>query len=211
MKIRIRDFAILPGLIFVLLLSGCVTTNYVSGVKQNEVLNKKMFLATNLHADRGSGSLYSINYQVTGELLSWGTPVIINEDESIDSGGGRRYYLTDLNNNKKHDFFFHHRTNKYISDNNYFSEILIENIDSLKDKIAKLSDIDQQGIKRGVVSIGMSKDGVKISIGIPPIFANKTPEKSKKWNYWYDKRRKFAVDFDENDKVVSITGKYLHQ
>ena len=209
MKIRIQDVFISLGLIVVLLLFGCgVAANYISGVTQDEILNKKMYLSTNLHADRGPGILYSVNYQVIGELLNWGTPVIIKENESKDSGQ-RSYYLTNLNNKRTHDFFFHQRTNKYISDNNYFNEILTEDISILEDKIKNLSDIDQQGIKRGVALIGMSKEGVKISIGIPPIFANKDPETSKGWSYWYDKRRQFAVNFDENDKVASITGYYL--
>jgi hypothetical protein len=75
--------------------------------------------------------------------------------------------------------------------------------------VDQLSEIDKEGIDKGVVLKGMSKKGVKIAIGSPPIFANPRPDSSSKWNYWYAKRTQFAVEFDDKNKVMSTSGNYL--
>ena len=68
-------------LIFLMVfVSGCAVHNRINDTEQEEVTGRKMYLATNLHADRGLGTLNSVNYQVIGTLIPWGTRVNISEE-----------------------------------------------------------------------------------------------------------------------------------
>ena len=78
---------------------------------------------------------------------------------------------------------------KYLS--NYFGT----ECDS--SKIKKLSTLDQQGIKDGVVKVGMTKEGVKYAIGFPP--EHKTPDlNNNEWLYWKNRFNTFKVEFKNN-------------
>jgi len=175
------------------------------GVK---VITERTYLATNLHADRGSGRLSSVNYQVIGTLIKWGTPVKIIMNYSYDDTSTEEYRLIDLSNNTDHMFTIHGRTLKYMTPVQYFDSITTEDLIALKNKVDQLSKIDKFAIEKGIVIEGMSKDAVLIAIGIPPIFANPSPDRSNIWQYWHNRRNIFKVNFDNDGKVSSVTGRY---
>ena len=65
-----------------------------------------------------------------------------------------------------------------------------------------LSTTDQQGIKKGIVTKDMTKEGVKYAIGFPP--EHKTPDLSgNEWRYWENRFNTFKVNF-KNNKVSNI-------
>ena len=65
-----------------------------------------------------------------------------------------------------------------------------------KEKIAQLSEIDQEGIKDGVVKKGMTKEGVVYAVGYPP--THKTPTlDSDQWIYWKNRFGKMRVQFTD--------------
>ncbi len=68
-----------------------------------------------------------------------------------------------------------------------------------------LSEVDRQGIEAGEARVGMSKLGVKIALGHPPM--HRTPSlEDNRWTYWKDRRRLCIVEFDDSGKVARITG-----
>ena len=170
-----------------------------------------MYLATNLHADRGLGTLNSVNYQVIGTLIPWGTRVNISEEvrqPGDTSDASPDYFLKNLETNKRHIFFFHGKTKKYITPYSYFKRILTDDLEGLQKRIDQLSEIDKEGIERGRVIEGMSREGVTIALGNPPIFANQEQETATVWRYWFNRRGRFQLHFDENGKVENIEGFY---
>lgn len=69
--------------------------------------------------------------------------------------------------------------------------------------INKFSEIDRKGVEDGKVYIGMSKEGVLISLGYPA--KHKTPSlESNTWIYWRNRATTLAVEFDEMGKVNAI-------
>jgi hypothetical protein len=131
---------------------------------------------------------------------------MILEEEDANSVLGTVFYVKNLKTDKKHPFYFHNRTSKYISHYNFFSELLTEDLEGLKKSINLLSEVDREGIEKGTLLKGMNKEGVRVAIGNPPIFANPTPNSAKKWNYWYAKKVQFSVEFDEHDLVIHVSG-----
>jgi hypothetical protein len=68
-----------------------------------------------------------------------------------------------------------------------------------------LSEVDRQGIEAGEARVGMSKLGVEIALGHPPM--HRTPSlEDNRWTYWKDRRRLCVVEFDDSGKVARITG-----
>ncbi len=186
-------FAFLTGL-------GCKhsTSQAISFITPGETY----YLACNLHADPSSNRLYSVNYQIPGNLLKWGTPVqILNASE-------KEIIFRDMDNNLKYHYYIHKRTLRVTSLKKHFDRIFTRNINALKAEVARLSSIDKQGIEEGKVLLGMSKQGVIIAIGYPPEFATPNPMKSNRWHYWYNRWAQFYVIFGKNGKVIDITGHY---
>lgn len=66
-----------------------------------------------------------------------------------------------------------------------------------------LSDVDREGIQAGKAMVGMTRQGVMIALGYPA--KHYTPSlKQNRWFYWKGRRNKYAVEFDDSGKVVSI-------
>jgi hypothetical protein len=64
-----------------------------------------------------------------------------------------------------------------------------------------LSEIEIDAIKKGILVNGMSKRAVFICYGPPP--EHHTPNLDvKTWYYWKNRRDKFAVRFDQDQKLV---------
>jgi hypothetical protein len=69
---------------------------------------------------------------------------------------------------------------------------------------SKFTKDEQNSIKRGEVSVGMSRDAVLMAYGYPP--EHKTPSlKLNMWTYWRDRFRRTFVTF-KDDKVSRTTG-----
>jgi len=173
------------GLIF---LSGCASVMTLTDKNTGDDLfltNKPVYTLVNLHPDDARSKLYSVNFQQDG-LIPLCTQVdIVNVSTKrltfkIDSSG--REYILDKHKSSP-DFA------KYLS--NYFGT------ECNTEKVEKLSALDQQGIKEGVVKKGMTKEGVKYAIGFPP--EHRTPNlNSDHWLYWKNRFNTFKVEFNGN-------------
>lgn len=60
-------------------------------------------------------------------------------------------------------------------------------------------------IKKGEVSVGMSKRAVEISYGFPPLHRTPSYEDNKNWVYWMSRNRVKYISFDNDWKVARIS------
>jgi hypothetical protein len=116
--------------------------------------------------------------------------------------------VRNVKDNTTYPFHFHHRTAKYASKHDWFMRIFVEDPAVVQKEVEQLSEVDREGIAKGVVLKGMSRKGVGIALGNPPEFVNPDPDKATAWNYWYDKDEKFKVLFDKDGLVEEIKGRY---
>ena len=68
---------------------------------------------------------------------------------------------------------------------------------------ANLSAVDQEGIKTGKATLGMSKQGVMIALGYPAKSKTPSPE-SDTWVYWKGRFNMLTVTFGKDGKVGSL-------
>ena len=172
----------------ILILSGCASVMPLTDKVTGEDLfqtNKPVYTLVNLHPDEKRMKLYSVNFQQDG-LIPVCTQVnivdVTNKNLTFKiSSTDKQYTLT--KHKSSPDF------SKYLS--NYFGT------ECNNSKIKKLSTLDQQGIKDGVVKKGMTKEGVKYAIGFPP--EHKTPSlNNNEWLYWKNRFNTFRVEFKDN-------------
>lgn len=172
----------------VLILSGCASviplTDKVTGEDLFQT-NKPVYTLVNLHPDEERMKLYSVNFQQDG-LIPLCTQVnivdVTNKNLTFKISSTDKQY-TLAKHKSSPDF------SKYLS--NYFGT------ECNNSKIKKLSTLDQQGIKDGVVKVGMTKEGVKYAIGFPP--EHKTPDlNNNEWLYWKNRFNTFKVEFKDN-------------
>lgn len=89
--------------------------------------------------------------------------------------------------------------NMGISANEYIGRITSPTPVSLEG----LSQVDRKGISEGVAYTGMTKDGVRMALGVPP--THRTPSLDENtWYYWKDRFRTIGVEFGADGKVARI-------
>ena len=69
--------------------------------------------------------------------------------------------------------------------------------------VEQLNEADQTGIRSGVASPGMTRQGVIYAIGYPPRHVNPSVE-SGNWTYWRHRFDRFIVEFDDEGIVTGI-------
>jgi hypothetical protein len=153
----------------------------------------KMQALVNLHPDVNQRSMHSINYQLSGRIPVCADITIrsVHSDKIAFLYQGERYHFD-------HDGY---TQSTKIPFQQVFRTFFGPKCDS--EKIKSLSDIDRDGIARGVPDIGMSRDGVYIAMGRPPFHANPDLNVSE-WMYWRNRFGRIAVRFDSAGKVVAI-------
>ena len=161
------------------------------------------YLGCNLFPDvKKNNALSSVNYHLPGGMLKWGTAIKIVE---LD---GHHVIFEDLATNIQYPYAFHGKTLEVVTPEEHLKRILLADIEPLRSEVASMSEIDKRGIDEGVVYPGMTKRAVLIAIGYPPEFVTPDPMTSNEWNYWYDRFREFVVAFDDDGRVVTVTGYY---
>ncbi|MBU0480835.1 MAG: outer membrane protein assembly factor BamE [Proteobacteria bacterium] len=160
---------------------------------------KYYYLAYNLHGDQRLGKVSSVNYQLDGGLIPWGTEVKIlkvyrNFLMFADKDSGKKW---------KYEFHYNSRQNQGLEE--HIKSVFIEDPEPIRRKVESLSELDRDGIYDGRVRPGMSRDGVLITMGYPPKFANKRELMgAREWLYWSSRFNRITVEFDRNGKVSRI-------
>ena len=164
---------------------------------------KTYYLACNLHADPAYNKVSSVNYQVRGGLIPWGSEVTILRILR------NRMVFQVMKTKKEYSYEFHWKTRKATQNlREHVNRIFVTDIQPVRGKVEAMSGVDRDGIYEGVVKPGMSREAMFIAIGYPPEFTEKNPYTARSLQYWRNRWSKFIVAFSRLGKVTEIIGNY---
>ena len=154
--------------------------------------NPSVVTLTNLHPDEERAVLYAVNFQQAG-LIRVCTPV-----ELLDLDSDRLIFRNHATG-KTYEYVNHDAAAEPLPAHlaRYFGT------DCERDSLEKMSDLDRKGIAQGTALVGMSKRGVTLAMGYPPMHVNPSLD-SDRWIYWRHRFNRVAVIFDEYGRVTSI-------
>ena len=186
-------FGVVILLLCGLLLSGC--TGLALNNEEGETLAGAagVYTLVNLRPDEKRARLFATNYQQAGFIP-------LCTEVKISKTSRKVITFTDLATNIQYDYYYHRSAGEPFDKHllKYFGKTCN------KDKVAKLSKVDQEGIKAGAAKVGMSKEGVILAIGYPPM--HRTPSlQSDQWVYWRNRWATMQVVFV--DGKVSRVGR----
>jgi hypothetical protein len=147
----------------------------------------------NLHPDPGRHRLYSVNYLQMG-FIPVCTPV------EILSLSEKKMTFRVAQSGVEYEYLFHRSLQG--SKTAHLDKIFGPAKTCPRARIAKMSKLDQAGIKEGSVKPGMTKNAVVIALGYPPEHATATLELDQ-WRYWRNRFNTMLVMF-QNDKVSQV-------
>ncbi len=146
----------------------------------------------NLHPDEQRARLYAVNYQQQGLIP-------ICSDVEMMQLTRKRLMFRVLETNKVY-YYVNHKA---------AAEPFEQHIDRFfgpecdLDAVKRLGEADRDGIRTGMVSLGMTKQGVIFALGYPP--RHVTPNlDSTSWIYWKNRFNRISVTFDESGVVTGI-------
>jgi hypothetical protein len=149
------------------------------------------YLQTNLHFDGGGTEISSIHY-LRGGLLKRCTRVTLGpltKNRLTVTAGGTEYLYV----------FAGHTPRPWEA---HLQKLFGRTCDP--GAVRRMSAIDQKGIQQGEALVGMTKEGVKLALGIPPEHATPSLD-ADTWVYWQSRFNKLAVVFQKG-KVVQVKG-----
>jgi len=154
-----------------------------------------VYTLVNLHADAANNRLHAMNYQLT-KLMPICSEFVITDIETkvieLTHKGADYTYLWDK---------YTRNAGQSLNDN--FAQFFGKSCDEAKAKVSTLSLLDQKGIQRGKPIVGMTKEGVLLAMGRPPIHA--TPElENDLWTYWVNRWARNVLEFDDLGKLKHI-------
>jgi hypothetical protein len=151
----------------------------------------EVYTLTNLHPDPRARELWSVNYQHQG-LIPLCTPVKIHQ---VTTG---EMWFTTLSDGLPYVMRFHKTLAQPISMHldQYFGPVCDASV------IQTLGEVDQIGIARGEILVGMTKAGVTLAVGYPPLHATASLDQND-WTYWRSRADRFVVHF-ENGRVARV-------
>lgn len=175
----------------------CLFVNpLVSESRSKFIIEGPVFLKVNIHyQDNGKDCKASYaNYTNPGQghkILSVNTPVQIKKWK-------KGFIIVDTKANT--DILFEYNEPRMqMSVEEYLNKITsASEID-----LDKLSDADRKGVKDGLASVGMTKDGVMMALGYPATHKTPSPD-SNRWIYWTNRFGTIAISFDGNGIVTEI-------
>jgi outer membrane protein assembly factor BamE (lipoprotein component of BamABCDE complex) len=147
---------------------------------------------TNLHPDEARARLSAVNYQMPG-LIPVCTDVTL-----LDSSKKRLVFKVN-STGRQYNYDYHRSALDPLEI--HLQQYFGSQCNSAE--IQRLSAVDQEGIRLGKATVGMSKTGVKYAIGYPP--KRDTPSlDSNEWKYWSSHFKNMFLVFDAQGKVSEI-------
>lgn len=140
-----------------------------------------------------SSQMKCINFKQGDDILPAGTEVrsVRLIQQSI--------VFTTVNDGKTHTVGFTQRWHPKKSASDYRKMMFTtKNFEELTEG---MSEIEIGAIKKGILVNGMSKRAVFTCYGPPPEHHTRSLD-AKTWYYWKNRRDRFAVKFDEDQKLV---------
>lgn len=167
------------------------TTAFAQSVK-DLVKEDGVYTLVNLHPDEGRQRLYAVNYQQPGLI-----PVCTKIKITKMSRKAIRFEIPERSD-RKYEYLHYKKLPESLDE--HAAQIFGKTCP--KDAIAKMSKVDQEGIKEGVAKVGMTKAGIVIAMGPPPSHATYSQDLDE-WMYWQHKFARLRVDFS-NGKVSEV-------
>jgi hypothetical protein len=151
-----------------------------------------VYTQVNLHPDDTRGVVHSMHYQREG-MIPVCSPV------RIHSVGRKRMSFTVKKTGRKYTYIFHNAMRQ--SPEEHLD--LVFGRECPKEALDAMSDVDKNGIRKGRVQRGMTRQGVIVALGHPPDHANPDLD-ADSWRYWVSRHDTILVVFD-GDVVSEIT------
>ena len=170
--------------------SGPSTVVDESGV--DLMLATRVYTLVNLHPDQVRGRLYAVNYQQAGLI-----PRCSEVDLLEISGRSMRFRVAKTD--REYTYYYHKAAVEP------FDQHLLKYFGTSCDEGAarSLGKADQEGIRTGKASPGMTRQGVIYAIGYPP--PHVTPDiDADQWTYWKSRFDRMIVVFDAKGVVSEI-------
>jgi hypothetical protein len=165
----------------------------VSAMEPEEMVDQEVYTLTNLHPDEENQRLYSTNYNLPGTIK-------VCTKVKITSYKKKKMKFVVVDRDREYDYLLHRKSTP---------EGFVENIkryfgpECPAAEIETLSEIDQEGIKKGRGLVGMSRRGIILAMGYPP--QHVTPDlEYDEWMYWMNRFNRDAVVFDEEGIVIEV-------
>ena len=153
---------------------------------------EKVFTLVNLHPDEQNSRLYATNYQLPA-LIPLCTEVKLQKLT-------RKALIFEVPSRSKTYTYLNHKS-AVVPFNEHLQLFFGASCDAVKAKMKKMGKKDKEGIKLGRAMEGMTRDGVLLAMGRPPMHVNPVLDVSE-WMYWRNKFGRTAVMFDDKGKVT---------
>ncbi|MEX1025734.1 MAG: hypothetical protein WD226_11740 [Planctomycetota bacterium] len=157
-------------------------------------VGQRLVTLSNLHPDPARHKLSSLNYQQAGFIPVGSTVTITDRNRS-------KLTFKEEETGIEYTFERSKHTPNSLGEN---LTLFFGTPDQVPDA-SGLSEIDREGIQQGAALIGMTKTGVLIACGPPPIHATASTDLFV-WTYWKNRWATRVVRFDSNGIVVRIDG-----
>ena len=180
------------------ILTICLFANpLVSESSSKFIIEGPVYLKVNIHyQDNGKDCKASYaNYTNPGaghKIVPVNTPV------QFKKWGNKGFIIIDTQNNTE-IYFEYHEPRMQMTGEDYISRIT----SASKVDLDQLSEKDRKGIKDGMATLGMTKDGVMMALGYPATHKTPSPA-SNRWIYWTNRFGTLAVTFDDKGIVSEI-------
>jgi hypothetical protein len=161
----------------------------------HKTTQKQLYTAHNIWNHQGM--LYCINYKSGQNIIPAGTPV---KDVKIIIDKSRQYIVFRLaETNQKIKMFFKTKWHPGQTIESYADKILTEK--NLTELVQGLNPEEIDSIKRGMLTVGMSKRAVLISYGVPPEHFTSSID-NYQWYYWINRTEKKKICFDRGERTI---------
>ena len=179
--------------VMAIMAGGCATATIIENGKSVNPIGQTYYTKANIWYEKPS-VIISLNLHI-GNILPLGTEVKIvscsGNTIRFTNDGGVTFSL--INASRYSDISLETLFGEYFSRNNITAD---------GGDFSKLTNEEQESIKRGVITEGMSKEAVLMSWGYPP--SHKTPSLSGNiWRYWVGGSGDRIVVYFYNNAVVS--------
>lgn len=175
-------------------LGGCAGKVPLLDKSGQDLIGKEAYVQFNLHPDRTRARLYTVNYQLPGAMIPLCAKVQLLEMNR------KVLKFREVQTAREFQYIIHKAAAEPIEAS--AAKTFGSSCDA--GRVSKMSKADQEGIKTGKISVGMSKQGVQLAAGYPP--AHRTPSlDASEWTYWKSRFDTMAVHFNDQGIVTQIT------
>ena len=184
---------ILPIVIISMFTGFCTLATGSSVLGADQAAGGKKYTAYNMWYESGKeGAMWTINYK-TGIIIPVGTEVT---DVKVSKKG---ISFVTVKDQVEYTALFNVKFHPGKTTEDY-AKIMFSEKD-FSQLTQGMSQTELEGIKEGVIKVGMSKQAVIVAYGYPP--EHKTPNtNSNVWLYWINRFKSKAINFDDSGKTI---------